>query len=142
MVYDERRDRTVVFGGMGQGPAGQRPPSLGDTWELDGQTWTERRVTGPSARSGSGVAYDSKRGLVILFGGVGDDGFLGDTWSWDGIEWRKLAETGPEPRGMGYLAYDKARDRLVLFGGRKGWPDGDLNDTWEWDGAEWKQVGK
>jgi hypothetical protein len=79
---------------------------------------------------GAGVAYDSKRGQVIIFGGVGSDGFLGDTWSWNGSEWRKLAETGPEPRGMGYLAYDQQRDRVVCFGGRKRWPDGDLNDTW------------
>ena len=87
------------------------------------------------------VAYDSKRGLVILFGGLGNDGFLGDTWSWDGTKWTRLAETGPEPRGMGYLAYDKRRDRVVLFGGRKGYPDGDLNDTWEWDGTRWQRVG-
>lgn len=140
MVYDERRGRTVVFGGMGQGPAGQPPLSLGDTWELNGAVWTERRVAGPSARSGAGVAYDSKRGLVIIFGGVDSDGFFGDTWSWNGSAWRKLAESGPEPRGMGYLAYDAQRDRVVLFGGRKGWPDGDLNDTWEWDGAQWKRV--
>lgn len=141
MVFDERRGRTVVFGGMGVGAPGQPPPGLGDTWEFDGQTWTQRQVTGPSPRSGAGAAYDDRRGLVILFGGVTAGGFQGDTWSWDGTEWKKLADTGPEPRGMGYLAYDKRRDRVVLFGGRKGWPDGDLNDTWEWDGAGWRRVG-
>lgn len=139
MVFDERRGRTLIFGGMGSAPRGQRPPTLGDTWEFDGASWIERRVTGPGARSGAGVAYDSKRGLVILFGGVGE-GFFGDTWSWDGSVWKRLSDTGPEPRGMGYLAYDRQRDRVVLFGGRKGWPDGDLNDTWEWDGATWRQV--
>jgi len=142
MVYDERRDRTIVFGGIGPGQPGQPPPALGDTWEFDGAVWTERRVTGPEARHGAGVAYDSKRGIVILFGGLTSDGFKGDTWSWNGVEWRKLAESGPEPRGMGYIAYDKQRDRVILFGGRKGWPDGDLNDTWEWDGAAWRQVGR
>jgi N-acetylneuraminic acid mutarotase len=141
MVFDERRGRTVVFGGMGVGAPGQPPPSLGDTWEFDGQTWTRLEVAGPSPRSGAGAAYDHRRALVLLFGGVTADGFQGDTWSWDGTEWKKLAETGPEPRGMGYLAYDKARDRVVLFGGRKGWPDGDLNDTWEWDGAVWRRIG-
>jgi len=138
MAYDERRGRTVLFGGMGNGGGpGQRPPMLGDTWEYDGAAWTERKVAGPSPRNGAGVTYDSKRGLVILFGGDGADGLLGDTWSWDGTTWRKLAETGPEPRAMGYMAYDKGRDRVVLFGGRKGDPNGDLNDTWEWDGAAW-----
>jgi hypothetical protein len=140
MVQDEKRDRTVLFGGMGSGPAGQAPPLLADLWEFNGTAWTKRTADGPSARHSSGAAYDSKRGVVILFGGVGSSGFLGDTWSWDGTAWIKLADSGPEPRGMGFLAYDKKRDRIVLFGGRKGWPDGDLNDTWEWDGAGWRRI--
>ena len=141
MVYDERRRRTIVFGGMGQGAAGQQPPMLGDTWEFDGRTWKQIDVVGPPARLGAGAAYDSRRGQVILFGGAGANGFTGDTWSWNGTEWKKLADTGPSPRVMGYLAYDRARDRVVMFGGRKGYPNGDLNDTWEWDGATWRQVG-
>jgi hypothetical protein len=141
MVFDERRGRTVVFGGMGGATTpGQPPPSLGDTWEFDGTTWTERRGPGPSPRNGAGAAYDSKRGVLILFGGAGSGGFMGDTWSWDGSAWRKLADSGPAARAMGYLAYDKGRDRVVLFGGRNGYPNGDLNDTWEWDGSTWRQV--
>jgi hypothetical protein len=140
MVYDEKRGRTVLFGGMGSGSPGQPPPTLGDTWEYDGSAWVQKQVTGPSPRNSAGAAYDSRRGLVILFGGAGADGFVGDTWSWDGTTWKKLADIGPAPRAMGYLAYDKSRDRVVLFGGRKGWPDGDLNDTWEWDGAAWKKI--
>jgi hypothetical protein len=140
MAFDARRGRTVVFGGMGEAPQGQRPPAFGDTWEYDGRAWTKVDSTGPVARNGAGVAYDSKRGLVILFGGAGEAGFLGDTWAWNGKSWRKLADQGPEPRVMGYLAYDAKRDRVVMFGGRKGWPDGDLNDTWEWDGKVWRRV--
>ena len=141
MVFDAKRNRTVLFGGMGTGAAGQPPLTLGDTWEYDGAKWTQKQVSGPGARNGAGATWDSKRGLVIIFGGVGPNGFFGDTWSWDGTTWRKLADTGPEPRGMGYIAYDKHRDRIVMFGGRKGWPDGDLNDTWEWDGSAWRKIG-
>ncbi len=140
MVYDEHRGRILVFGGMGQGSAGQRPPALGDTWEFDGAAWTEYHGAGPSARNGAGIAYDAKRRQVILFGGLDSSGFKGDTWAWDGTAWRQLADTGPESRAMGYLAYDRRRDRIVLFGGRKGWPDGDLNDTWEWDGQHWSRF--
>jgi len=140
MSYDIRRGRTVVFGGLGTAPQGQRPPALADTWEFDGTEWIERKVEGPSPRIGAGSTYDSKRGLVILFGGSGNDSLRGDTWSWDGTEWRRLATTGPEPRAMGYMAYDEARDRIVLFGGRKGYPNGDLNDTWEWNGTAWRRV--
>ena len=90
-----------------------------------------------------GFVYDSKRGRMILFGGVDAAGFRGDTWAWGDGRWTKLADespTGPQPRVMGYLAYDRRRDRVVLFGGRKGWPNGDLDDTWEFDGKAWRQV--
>ena len=142
MVYDEKRGRVVLFGGLGTAPRGTQPPSFGDLWEFDGRSWTARREPGgPGPRHSAGAAYDSKRGLVILFGGVDSAGFSGETWSWDGIAWKKLASSGPEARGMGYLTYDRKRDRVVLFGGRKGWPDGDLNDTWEWNGTAWERVG-
>jgi hypothetical protein len=139
MVYDARRGRTVLFGGMGAGPQGKPRPVLGDTWEYDGKSWTQREGAGPPPRQAPGIAYDAKRGLVIIFGGLGEKGFLGDTWAWDGSNWKQLATTGPEARAMGYLAYDKQRDRVVMFGGRKGWPNGDLSDTWEWDGTSWRQ---
>jgi hypothetical protein len=142
MVFDTKRNRVVLFGGSGIGSPGQPPPSLGDTWEYDGVSWKQVATSGPSPRGAAGGTFDAKRGVVIIFGGAGPDGFAGDTWSWDGSNWKKLADTGPEARAMGYIAYDKARDRVVLFGGRKGWPDGDLNDTWEWDGTAWKRVGR
>lgn len=144
MSYDVRRDRVVVFGGIaGAATAGARPSMLGDTWEFDGRKWEQRVVQGPSPRASPGVAYDTKRGLTILFGGMGSSGLLSDTWSWDGRTWTRLAESGPEARAMGYLAYDPHRDRVVLFGGRRaGWPNGDANDTWEWDGTRWSLVSR
>ena len=145
MVFDERRGRTVIFGGTGSYGPDQRPPRLGDVWEFDGRRWSAREfANGPGPRTSPGAAYDSKRGVTVVFGGVDGSGFLGDLWAWTGAEWRKLADAssaGPAPRAMGQLAYDQRRDRVVLFGGRKGWPDGDLNDTWEWDGATWRRIG-
>jgi hypothetical protein len=144
MVYDERRRRTVVFGGSGVATPPTPGATFGDLWEFDGAKWTEITApNGPGARFASGATYDSKRGLVIVFGGMSRDGSFADLWSWDGREWKKLADaspSGPDARAMGYLAYDRKRDRVVLFGGRKGWPN-DLNDTWEWDGSAWKRVG-
>ena len=140
MAFDAKRGRTVLFGGMGTAPRGERPPTFGDTWEFDGSSWRKLDVSGPSPRTSAGITYDSRRGLVILFGGLDSAGFKGDTWSWNGSEWKLLSTAGPEPRAMGYIAYDKARDRVVLFGGRKGYPDGDLDDTWEWDGTAWRAA--
>ena len=111
MVFDERRGRTIVFGGTGSGTPPNPPPRFGDTWEFDGERWIMLDAPGPSARHSSGAAYDSRRGLVVLFGGAGPDGFLADTWAWDGRVWKRLADaspTGPPARAMGYLAYDKS----------------------------------
>ncbi|HMI80133.1 MAG TPA: hypothetical protein VK484_15145, partial [Ferruginibacter sp.] len=137
MVYDTRRKKTVLYGGGGA-DFNQSVPFT-DTWEFDGTAWTKITKPGPGKRLSSGFAYDEKRGLLVLFGGLGKGGFLHDTWGWDGNEWKMLSDAGPSKRAMGYMAYDKNRDRIVLFGGRLGWPN-DANDTWEWDGMQWTEV--
>jgi hypothetical protein len=129
MVYDSKRNKTVLFGGMGSTPQSM----FNDTWEYDGKSWTKVDTAGPGARVSSGYTYDSKRGLFIIFGGMSSKGMLGDTWAWNGKNWQKLSDTGPAARAMGYMAYNKDRDQVVLFGGRLGWPN-DVNDTWIWNG--------
>ena len=134
MVYDDKRKKTIIYGGMGTGP----DQVFGDTWEFDGIRWTKVANTGPGLRTSPGYTYDSKRARMILFGG-NSKGMVGDTWAWDGAEWKKLADTGPPARAMGHLSYDKYRHRVVLFGGRLGWPR-DADDTWEWDGKQWTEI--
>lgn len=137
MVYDSKRNKTVLFGG-GDGTG----KNFGDeVWEFDGTRWEKiiSKETGPGPRVSPGYTFDTKRELMIIFGGISKEGMQGDTWSWDGKTWKQLATTGPSPRAMGYMAYDKNRDKIVLFGGRMGWPN-DANDTWEWDGKEWKEI--
>ena len=137
MIYDSKRKRSVLFGGMGASPQER----FGDTWEFDGKTWMKISDNGPGPRISPGYAYDSKRGLLIIFGGMQNDATMGDTWGWNGKTWTKLADAGPSARVMGYMAYEKGRDRVVLFGGRAGWPN-DLNDTWEWDGTQWREINR
>jgi len=136
MAYDSKRKKTILFGGM-DGAGNQ----FNDLWEFDGKKWDSIPVSGanPGLRISSGYAYDSKRGLLIIFGGISGQDIRNDTWSWNGKQWKQLSSTGPSARAMGYMAYDKKRDRIVLFGGRLSWPN-DANDTWEWDGVKWKEV--
>jgi hypothetical protein len=135
MIYDSKRKKTVLYGGM-NGSGKQFDDGI---WEFDGTQWLNipNPKTNPGPRLASGYTYDSKRGLLILFGGMSNDVTMGDTWSWEGRVWKKLSDKGPAPRMMGYMAYDANRDRIVLFGGRLGWPN-DVNDTWEWDGSKWQ----
>lgn len=129
-----------MFGGRGHDTTAWGLPK-GDTWEWNGTNWTFRTNVGPPPRLGHGMAFDSKRGVVVLFGGTGWGGALGDTWEWDGTTWALRATDGPSLRtGLG-LAYDSSRGLTVLFGGYSyGDPDPSqwvLGDTWEWDGAAW-----
>ena len=100
------------------------------------QYWRQVNVGGPSARCDHAMAYDSKRNVVILFGGSDkSNNYLNDTWHWDGHAWSVVANAGPSPRNDHALAYDSNRDVTVLFSGAisSGW----ANDTWEWNGINW-----
>lgn len=64
----------------------------------------------PSARRHSGIAYDSARQRVLLFGGVDNANVaLDDLWSWNGTAWTRLsASTGG--REIGTEIYATAQD--------------------------------
>jgi len=134
MTYDANRHVTVLFGGIGEGsPNGGLN---GETWEWDGNTWTQRVVDGPTARASHAMAYDEERQVSILFGGQNGTGVpYGDTWEWDGCSWRQKSVNGPTARYGHAVAYDAIRRILVLFGGRSNFVAND--ETWEWDGTVW-----
>ena len=76
----------------------------------------------PSARSSAAMAYDSARGIVVLFGGYASATSLADTWEHDGTRWVQITPTDPEgdgdpPLREGHaMAFDSVRERVVLFG--------------------------
>jgi Domain of unknown function DUF11 len=143
MDFDTDQNRVVLFGGTGT--PGDPFQDNGDTWEWNGTTWTQVAATGPPARNGGALAYDSRRHLSVLYGGgvtfVGT--IFHDTWELLGKDdWKQrfpLAGVTPGNRGLFGLAYDSWRARTVLFGGTDV-NDVNLGDTWEWDGIRWKQV--
>src|SRR5262245_1682364 len=145
MAYDRRRRRVVLFGGNRVlfGRSAEENVFLGDTWQWDGRTWTRTDVAGPPARSEAAMAFDSRRGRVVLFGGHRGVGAarrrFGDTWEWDGRAWveAKVSGPSPSPRNGAVAAYDSSRGRVVLFGGST--QDGGSGETWEWDGMTWRE---
>lgn len=80
------------------------------------------------------MAFDSARGVTVLFGGSDGVGLNGQTWEWNGANWALRSSSGPSPRRHHAMVYDSARGVTVLFGGRD---TGYLSDTWEWDGTTW-----
>ncbi len=128
LVYDARRQQTVLFGGLGSDD-GFEPRPVGETWEWNGRRWRQRIIDGPSARSQPAMAYHAARGVVLLHGG--DQG-TSETWTYDGDDWVLVGTAGPAVDAAA-MAYDASRHRVVMVGG------GTALSTWVWDGA-WAQV--
>ncbi|HLK69186.1 MAG TPA: kelch repeat-containing protein [Bryobacteraceae bacterium] len=80
MVFDSALQQTVLFGGYNSGPQSA-------TWFWDGTNWTQFAGTGPGARYGTGMAYDSTNRQVVLFGGdfhTASGFFTFETWTFSG----------------------------------------------------------
>jgi hypothetical protein len=115
-----------------------------DAWLLQGNTWTQLSGPLPPAREGAAMAFDVRRGQVVMFGGLAPGGgALGDTWTFRGNVWQQEAP-GPAARCQHGMVYDPIRLTILMFGG--GVPtSSQLNgtyhqDTWEWLGSSWNQV--
>ena len=153
MVYDSKRREVVLFGGIGpQTGSGQPQEYLGDTWVWNGTAWRRASVSGPPGRRDYSMAFDERRGVVLLLGGAAGSGpatrRFDDMWQWDGETWREVPLRAPNPghRYVSAMAYDRARDRTLLYGGytcdRETGRCGVEDDSWEWDGERWTSVGE
>lgn len=134
MAYDDSREVIVLFGGRYYD--GSTTYYYGDTWEWNGISWTQVETSGPSPRQFHAMAYDSMRGVTVLFGGSYGGNRYNDTWEWDGVAWTQKSDSGPTPRYGSSMVYDSDRGVIVLYGGYDGSTCG---DTWEWNGTAWTQ---
>jgi hypothetical protein len=132
MAYDSARQRLVLFGGLLPGAEDQLK-TFGDTWEWNGEYWTQVSDTGPGPSTHHAMTYDASIGRVVLHGH--------ETWEWDGDVWTQTeSEIGPGSRSSHAMAYDEVRKRVVLFGGQGQGQAADNRDTWERNGATWGRV--
>ena len=96
----------------------------------------------PKARFIHGMAYDSLRDRMILFGGDGSGSErLADTWEYDGVNWMQVQPAQSPPGRVniqGGMVFDTNRSKVVLFGGLT--VPGYVNDTWEYNGTTWLQL--
>jgi hypothetical protein len=143
-------NKVVLFGGDAAQIPGLPAPSLGDTWEWDGATWTQAApLASPPARTHHAMATLGNK--VVLFGGTPTAWSFstvppldmqvpageGDTWEWDGTTWTKAVPlTSPPARVKHAMA--TLGNKVVLFGGEG--LNGPTNDTWEWDGTTWTKL--
>jgi Galactose oxidase, central domain len=94
----------ILFGGVDSideaVPAAEHA-IFGNTWEWNGQLWTQVQDIGPKGRWLHAMAFDGVAGRVVLFGGLSsfapagdpalEDALLGDTWE---------HEAGASPAGV------------------------------------------
>lgn len=92
----------------------------------------------PAPRDDATSVWDSTRGRLILFGGLGyqatgDPVYAAETWEFDpaSMQWLQLAGVSPPARHKASAIYDPSRRRVLLHGGRN--QAGQLQDTWEFD---------
>jgi cysteine-rich repeat protein len=135
-VYDARRERVFIHGGLRLDGE-----ITTDTFEWDGVGW----VAGPAGPPlfDHCVAYDAKRGVTVVFGGVAKNSIFEDeTWELESSTqvWSKRSTaTTPGPRAGCAMAYDPSRGVVVMYGGTPAanvW----LDELWEYDGTDWRSV--
>lgn len=137
-VYDTSRKQFVSFGGL---IGGRAFDTSGETWAFDGKAWSRVATEGPSPMLGGTMSFDSRRNVIVLFGGLDVNGKkLSDTWEWNGAHWARIDTTSRPPARFGAsVAYDQKRGETILFGGT-GADDRKLNDTWRFDGRVWRRA--
>ncbi len=103
--------------------------------------WFDVAQLSPAGRWQHGLAFDSARGELVLFGGANDAGDLDDTWvcpSATRVCAKRTPAVHPPARRGATLTYDSARNETILFGGSNPLA-GLLADTWIWNGSTWSQ---
>lgn len=112
-AWDSKRNKMVKFGGRGW-----LAVPLNSTFEWDGVNWTQVfPATTPPPRYGASMAFDHKRGVLVMFGGYDSTSFfplLADTWEYDGNNWY-MPPSANLP-GMGGTATDTPGGALFGVG--------------------------
>lgn len=131
MVFDANNGVAVLFGG-----GDTHKTFRNDTWTYDYETdaWVDKGpVVSPPANRDWQMAYDSKRGLVFLFGVVSENGTDDcETWTYDVSlnVWNRMDPAVSPPRS-GPMAYDSKRDLICLLDGVNGfWTYDPASDDW------------
>jgi len=141
-VYDSSNNETILFGGATDTGYSQ------DTWTYSSSAnlWTLKHPdNAPSSRCLSGMAFNSRENVAVLFGGweYGYAG-LGDLWTYDASRdaWTDMTDYQvPSPRGPATMAFNDKSGKSMLFSGGYGW--GSLQcDTYSYDLAtnSWERL--
>jgi hypothetical protein len=140
VAYDTKRQRAVLFGGVAWFN-GNDTVYDASTWEWDGQDWHEMKpAVSPPPRRLHAMAYDEKRGRVVMYGGQDQNGgLLADLWEWDGVNWTQMCPVcNPAGRFSHKMFYDPELEMVMLYGGSG--QDKAFGEAWGWNGTCWGNL--
>lgn len=135
-AYDDRTGLTYIYGGYDPyAPVGQRGPTR-DLWAWDASAGTFTNLTPaaptdawPPAMGDEGMAYDRRRGVVVLapLGGP-------SVWEWDGAHWaeRRFGQEGVSNFLSARMTYAPDLGRTLLV--HEGRLTRDPIEVSAWDG--------
>ncbi|HSK53016.1 MAG TPA: kelch repeat-containing protein [Clostridia bacterium] len=92
-AWDGNREGIVLVGGG----SGADAPFAADTWLWRDGAWSEVPVSdGPSPRNGHAIAFDERRRVLVLVGGIDRPGGSQtlDVWELDAAGWREVLAPG------------------------------------------------
>lgn len=139
LVHDPVRGVSVMYGSMSTSFFGG--PSVDETWEFDGTTWTEVfPTTTPGGLGNYGACFDSVRTRTVIYGGSANSFFPiaeSGTWEWNGTNWALITTAAsPGPLERPAMCFHQGIGKAVLFGGID--PQiGGVDTTWLYDGTNW-----
>lgn len=144
MVYDEARDRTLLFGGV-DGTGSDAVPH-DHLWSFDGSDW--RRIdpvpNWPAARFRHAMAFDPEHQDVVVVGGCADwrckpTADAASTWVWNGDRWESFrSDVHPPIAPFGQLVYVPRLGGLLYLG--RGIEQGAPHEVWLWRGRKWTRL--
>lgn len=127
VTYDSLRNRLVLVGGLGPGPAATAV--LADTWVFDGAQWQPVvTANSPPPRYRHTLVYDPGRDRVVWWGGQANTAVVDQLWEFDGSDWQQVTPTGGAPGRLCSAVHDAARAELLFWDGF---------NLRAWDGAQW-----
>ena len=140
LVYDSKRQRVVMLGGVG------RPnEQLTDVWAWDGSNWGRLPdIPGTTFGPRDGT-YDPIRDQVVMFQPTGDlETRL--MLIFDGVVWSQRTITNQDLPMQGSLSFDPMRRQVMLFGLQVDSTSHPVNSiggppsTWGWNGTNWLNL--
>lgn len=137
MVYDTKRNRIVLFGGVDI-----EKGFSNDIWEWDGDEWRKiNAATAPLPRLAHSMTFSKSLNQTVIAGGVSEkDEKLTDLWTWDGQRFEKINNEMPavEPGSGNIISTGKG---ILLFGRPLKIKKMDLTgSSWLFDGKKWNKI--